>query len=103
VSPSDFQAFILVGERLSIAIGALAGAVMATLSYLKSRENHVILNSQRTEMVGQIRRLTQIIALPDGPEKKRLMAEMNLPPENLEAATEAARIAESHPKTGGVP
>jgi hypothetical protein len=83
---------------LAVAIGSLGSAVMGTLAYLKSKENHVILNSQRTEMMGQIRRLTQIIALPDGPEKTRLMAEMNLPSENLAAATEAARIAELHPK-----
>jgi hypothetical protein len=96
-------------------VQTVAGVIGGYFAYLslkaKSDQNgkdisavHGIVNSQRTVMAAQIDRLTRIIALPSGPDKDRLMAELNLPPEDLSVATrEAAAIKASHPATGDQP
>jgi hypothetical protein len=99
-------------------IGIALAVAAAFMSYFQGRSNakdiaevHGVVNSRADKQDKKLEtsqidlaRVTKIMALPPGPEKDRLMAEVNRPAEDLGTPTrEAAAIRASHPATGGQP
>jgi hypothetical protein len=70
------QVWIAIIQAVVSISSIIAGSVVV---WLKAQQTHLIVNSQRTEMVNEISNLKDVIAQIVGPEKARSIELMNRP------------------------